>query len=105
MYLLTGTGHDLFQSMIQDADPALLADENEFQVRVSFFADMPPADRLRIIGVRRAIVQARIDHLDALRPDAQAEPWGLRVMDFHRDNARRELRWLDDLAAAAGGTR
>ena len=105
VYRLTDTGHDLFQSMIRDADPALLADDNEFQLRVSFFADVPPEDRLRIIGVRRDLVQARIDHLDSLRPDAQAEPWGLRVMDFHRDNARRELHWLADLAtAAAAGT-
>lgn len=103
VYRLTDTGHDLFQSMIRDADPALLADDNEFQVRVSFFADVPPADRLRIVAVRRDIVQAQIDHLDSLRPDAQAEPWGLRVMDFHRDNARRELSWLDEIAAAAGG--
>jgi DNA-binding PadR family transcriptional regulator len=103
VYRLTDTGHDLFQSMIRDADPALLADDNEFQVRVSFFADVPPEDRLRIVAVRRDIVQARIDHLDSLRPDAQAEPWGLRVMDFHRDNARRELSWLDEIAAAAGG--
>ena len=103
VYRLTDTGHDLFQSMIRDADPALLADDNEFQVRVSFFDDVPPEDRLRIIAVRRDIVQAQIDHLDSLRPDAQSEPWGLRVMDFHRDNARRELAWLDGLAAAAGG--
>jgi hypothetical protein len=87
--------------MIRDADPALLTDENEFQVRVSFFADLPPEDRLRIIGVRRAVVQGRIDHLDSLRPDAQAEPWGLQVMDFGRDAAQHELRWLDELAAAA----
>ena len=29
--------------MIRDADPALLADDNEFQVRVAFFADLEPA--------------------------------------------------------------
>ena len=89
--------------MIRDADPALLADDNEFQVRVSFFADLPPEDRLRIIAVRQGLVQAQIAHLDSLRPDAQAEPWGLRVMDFHRDNARRELDWLAGLAGAAAG--
>jgi hypothetical protein len=80
-----------------------MADENEFQVRVSFFADLPPADRLRIIGVRRDIVQGRIGHLDSLRPDAQAEPWGLRVLDFSRDAAQHELRWLDELAVVAAG--
>ena len=102
MYRLTDTGHDLFQTMLRDADPALLADENEFQVRVSFFADVPPEEQLRIIAVRRDLVRAQIDHLDSLRPEAAAGPWGLRVMDFHRDNARRELHWLDDLATAAG---
>jgi DNA-binding PadR family transcriptional regulator len=101
VYRLTDTGHDLYQSMIRDADPALLADENEFQMRVSFFAEVPPEDRLRIIGVRRDIVQARVGHLDSLRADARAEPWGLRVMDFSRDAAYHELRWLAELAALA----
>ncbi|MGP7999706.1 MAG: PadR family transcriptional regulator [Streptosporangiaceae bacterium] len=101
VYRLTDTGHDLLQAMIRDADPALLADDNEFQMRVSLFADVPPADRLRIIGVRRGIVEGRVAHLDSLRPDARAEPWGLRVMDFSRAAAQHELRWLDELAGAA----
>ncbi|HTT51566.1 MAG TPA: PadR family transcriptional regulator [Streptosporangiaceae bacterium] len=101
VYRLTDTGHDLLQAMIRDADPALLADDNEFQMRVSLFADVPAEDRLRIIAVRRGIVAARISHLDSLRPDARAEPWGLRVMDFSRAAAQHELRWLDELAAAA----
>ena len=104
VYRLTDTGHDLYQAMIREADPALFTDENEFQMRVSFFADLPPEDRLRIIGVRREVVQARIDHLDSMRSAALAEPWGLRVMDFSRDSARQELRWLDDLAAVAAGS-
>ena len=101
VYRLTDTGHDLYQAMIREAGPSVLADENEFQMRVSFFADLPPEDRLRIIAVRRDVVQARIGHLDSMRPEAQAEPWGLRVMDFGRDAAQHELRWLDELAAAA----
>ena len=42
IYRLTDTGHDLLQSMIRDADPVLLADDNEFQMRVAFFADLAP---------------------------------------------------------------
>ena len=56
VYRLTDTGHDLLQSMIRDADPALLADDNEFQTRVAFFADLDAGDRLRILRVRRQIV-------------------------------------------------
>ncbi len=37
VYRVTDTGHDLLQAMIRDADPALLADDNEFQTRVAFF--------------------------------------------------------------------
>ena len=50
VYRLTDTGHDLLQSMIRDADPALLADDNEFQTRVAFFADLDAEDRLRSSG-------------------------------------------------------
>jgi DNA-binding PadR family transcriptional regulator len=103
VYRLTDTGHDLLQAMIRDADPALLADENEFLIRVAFFADIDAGDRRRILGVRREILQARIDHMESLRPDAQAEPWGLRVMDFGIGRFRDELAWLDALTAAAGG--
>src|SRR6516225_224646 len=58
VYRLTDTGHDLLQAMIRDADPALLADDNEFQTRVAFFADLGADDRLRLLRVRRELVQA-----------------------------------------------
>ena len=102
VYRLTDTGHDLLQAMISDADPALLADDNEFQVRVAFFADLDPADRLKIIRARRSIVDAEIAHLASLRPEAAAaSDWGLRVLDFSMDRFRHERSWLDELQAAA----
>jgi DNA-binding PadR family transcriptional regulator len=105
VYRLTDAGHDLLQAMIRDADPALLGDDNEFQTRVAFFADLDADDRLRILGVRRGILEARIAHMESLRPDAQAEPWGLRVMDFSIGRYRDELAWIDALAVTAtGGT-
>jgi DNA-binding PadR family transcriptional regulator len=103
VYRLTDSGHDLLQAMIRDADPTLLADDNEFLTRVAFFADLDADDRLRILQVRREILEARIAHMASLRPDAQAEPWGLRVMDFGLERHRGELAWLDTLAAAAVG--
>jgi len=103
VYRLTDTGHDLLQAMIRDADPALIGDDNEFQTRVAFFADTGTGDRLRILGVRREILRARVAHMESLRPDAQAQPWGLRVMDFGIGRYRDELAWLDELEAAAAG--
>jgi len=97
------TGHDLLQSMIGDADPALLADDNEFQTRVAFFADLDAGDRLRILRVRRQIVEDHLGHLATLRPDTEEFPWGLRVMDFTVERFRQELGWLDELAVAAAG--
>jgi DNA-binding PadR family transcriptional regulator len=101
VYRLTDTGHDLLQAMIADADPALLADDNEFQTRVAFFADLGADDRLLILRVRRELLEERIAHMESLRPDAQAAPWGLRVMDFSIGRYRDELAWLDALALAA----
>ena len=103
VYRLTDAGHDLLQAMFRDADPVLLADENEFQTRVAFFADLDADDRLRILGVRREVLEARLAHLAALRPDAQAEPWGLRVMDFNVERLQQELAWLDRLKVSAMG--
>ena len=101
VYRLTDAGHDLLQAMFRDADPVLLADENEFQTRVAFFADLDADDRLRILGVRREVLEARLAHLAALRPDAQAEPWGLRVMDFNVERLQQDLAWLDRLKVSA----
>ena len=98
---LTDTGHDLLQSMIRDADPALLADDNEVQTRVAFFADLDAEDRLRILRVRRQIIEDHLAHLAALRPDTEELPWGQRVMDFTVERFRHELRWLDELAVSA----
>ena len=105
MYRLTDAGHDLLQAMIREADPALLGDDNEFQTRVAFFADLDAGERLRILAVRREILEARIAHMESLRPDAQAEPWGLRVMDFGIGRYRDELAWLDRLAVTAADGR
>ena len=105
VYRLTDAGHDQLQAMIADADPALLADENEFQTRVAFFADLDATDRSRILRVRREIVKAHLAHLAKLRPDALAEPWGLRVLDFTAARFQHELAWLDELAAASAGSR
>jgi hypothetical protein len=103
VYRLTDTGHDLLQAMIRDADPALLADDNEFQTRVAFFADLDAGDRLRIVRARRQIVEEQLANLASLRPDTEAYPWGLRVMDFTVGRFQHELTWLDELAAAAAG--
>ena len=105
VYRLTDAGHDLLQAMFRDADPVLLADENEFQTRVAFFADLDADDRLRILGVRREVLEARIAHMESLRPDAEAEPWGLRVIDFGISRYRDELAWLDRLAVTAADGR
>ena len=58
--------------------PPLIADDNEFQTRVAFFGDLDVDDRLKIISVRREIVEAQLANLAALRPDTEAYPWGLR---------------------------
>ena len=101
VYRLTDTGHDLLQAMIRDADPALLADDNEFQTRVAFFADIDADDRLKIISARRQVVEDQLASLAALRPDTEAYPWGLRVMDFTVERFRQELAWLAALAVSA----
>jgi DNA-binding PadR family transcriptional regulator len=101
VYRRTDTGHDLLQAMIRDADPALIADDNEFQTRVAFFGDLDADDRLKIISVRREIVEAQLANLGALRPDTEVYPWGLRVMDFTVKRYQHELTWLEALAVSA----
>jgi len=83
----------------------LLADDNEFQTRVAFFSDLDADDRLKIISARRQSVEDQLANLAALRPDTEAYPWGLRVMDFTVERYQHELTWLDALAVSAAADR
>jgi DNA-binding PadR family transcriptional regulator len=104
VYRLSDTGHDMLQAMIRDADPLLLADENEFQTRVAFFGDLEPAERREILRVRREIVESRIAHSVSLRPEAAHSRWALQVIDFNLERMHHALAWLDMLAAVAEST-
>jgi DNA-binding PadR family transcriptional regulator len=101
VYRLTDTGHDLLLAMIADADPVLMADENEFQTRVALFDDLSIPERREILRVRREIIESRITHSLGLRPEAAVNFWALQVIDFNLERMRHALAWLDTLAAAA----
>lgn len=102
VYRITELGRDLLQALQRDADPDVLADDAEFQVRVSFFDELGPADRLAILAARREYVTGQLKLLQSLRAEAgPGYPWGLKVIDFNIGAFRAEQAWIDQLAEDA----
>lgn len=102
VFRLTDTGVDLLQALLRDTDPDILADHAEFQVRLSFFDQLAPDERLAILAARRGCISGQIKLQEGLRADAVAEhPWGAKVIDFNLSRMREEIDWLDELAMQA----
>lgn len=100
VYRMTGKGHERLLELLRTADSALLAKDEEFQVRVGLFDLIPQADRRRIVDIRRECVEHSLAAQEELAAAAGHAPWGLRILRFNIERHRLELAWLDELAAA-----
>ncbi|MEW9552791.1 PadR family transcriptional regulator [Nonomuraea sp. NPDC050783] len=102
VYRITGEGRARLLALLRDVDPASLAKEEEFQVRVGHFDLMEDADRRRIIEARRAFLEHSLAAQEELAAGAGHHPWGLRVLRLNIDKHRLELAWLAELETAVG---
>jgi DNA-binding PadR family transcriptional regulator len=101
VYRLTEIGHDLLQALLRDADEETLAHDHEFQTRVAFFDRIDAPDRLRIIAIRRRILESWIASHERFRAEAAGRPWILEVLESNLARFRLELVWLERLEAQA----
>ena len=101
VYRLTTAGQDQLRQLLEDADPAVLADDAEFKIRVSMFADVPAVVRRQVISRRRRLVEEQRDHMLEMRalPTVGEASWATRVVDFDLAELEAELSWLDELEA------
>lgn len=101
VYSITPVGLELLHDLLADLPAELASDENEFLTRFGQFSLLEPGERLAILDSRDRALEARIAHLQALLPRAEADLWNREVTAelIRRSEAERE--WLTGLRAAA----
>lgn len=102
IYQATARGRDLFGGMLHEFLPEQAHSDGEFLVRVAFFHLLPLDAQHRIVRTRQQVLEARLRHLAARKPDAdpQAYPYAGHVVDFRRSQVEHELAWIATLTTA-----
>jgi DNA-binding PadR family transcriptional regulator len=104
VYALTDLGHRRLRADVSALPEALASDEEEFLLRVGFFAELTVAERLAVIAARRAALDRRSTQLTGLLDDmVDPGPYPWRTLAARQVLAQvgAERAWLDDLARAA----
>lgn len=100
-YQLTAQGKEHFQGLVREAGPATW-DDDDFDVRLAFFARTEAQVRLRILEGRRSRLEERLEHMReaALARRERMDSYTLALQQHTEDRAEREVRWLEELITA-----
>ena len=104
VYTLTPVGRARLRAAITVLPDALADDEEEFLLRVGFFAELTVDQRLAVVAARDAALERRSAQLSALLDDmADPGPHPWRTLATRRVQAQisEERAWLTDLARDA----
>jgi DNA-binding PadR family transcriptional regulator len=102
VFRLTGAGHDLLRSLLEDFPQDLADTDEEFLTRLAFFHLIAPEARRDILARRERALRGRIAHLDDMARLAEVdpeEPYARRLLDFQRRQAENEVAWVAELTA------
>jgi DNA-binding PadR family transcriptional regulator len=105
VYTITDAGRGLLTELISVLPPQLAANDEDFLVRVSFFHELQPAQRLAILAARASVVDAAIAQVTALLSESDMTPtreWRNLTMRRLVENFERERSWITELETKAG---
>jgi DNA-binding PadR family transcriptional regulator len=104
VYAITDEGRRMLTELLSTLPPELAADDEEFLVRVGFFHELSPAQRLAILGARASVVDAQLDQVRALLGEKRSrdDPWRDVAMTQMIERLESERRWIAELAEKAG---
>ena len=105
VYTITETGRRMLTDLISTLPLSLAASEEEFLVRLSFFHELSPANRLAILGARAAVLDGGIAQVRTLIGESDAAPsreWRNLGMQRLVERFENERRWITDLTTKAG---
>ncbi|CAN5225554.1 PadR family transcriptional regulator [soil metagenome] len=98
VYKLTAEGKDHFAALLEEAGPAAWDDEN-FNIRLAFFASTDSPTRVRILEGRRSRLEERLDGVrtSTQRGRARADKYTLELQRHGLESVEREVTWLTEL--------
>ncbi len=105
VYTITNAGRGLLTELVAELPPQLAANDEEFLVRVSFFHELEPAQRLAILAVRASILDAAIAQVTTLLSESDMTPtreWRNLTMRRLVETFERERNWITELEMKAG---
>lgn len=104
VYSITDAGRALLTDLISTLPSKLAANDEEFLVRVSFFHELQPAQRLAILAARSAVLDATIGKVRTLISESDKAPtreWRNLTMSRLVDDFERERHWITELEKKA----
>ena len=105
VYAITDAGLERLRSLLCSLPPDLATSQEEFLVRVSFFQEIPEANRRAIIAAREAVLaetRAQVGTmLEQMKPSPKAE-WRELVMNQLLDTIENERTWIAEMSKKAG---
>lgn len=102
-YAITAAGRALFHERISTLTPEEAGRDEDFLLRVGFFAEMTPAERRELLGARDAALQEQLAQATALVAHVR-DPEGWRALSMRHliDRLGRDRAFVAELVAVAG---
>jgi DNA-binding PadR family transcriptional regulator len=104
VYAITDAGRERLRTLLNSFPPELAASDEEFLVRLSFFPEIPVANRRAILAARSAVLDAAAAQVTGLLDDADDSPkrrWRTLAMQRVLDTTENERRWIATVAEKA----
>jgi len=104
VYHLTPLGREILHDLLCEFPPTLARNDTEFFVRIAFFDELEPPERLAVLAVRRDSLRQSLDHHERIRSTIAGERlpfphYARQVMGFQERQIRAELEWVASLTA------
>lgn len=97
-YAITAAGHALFHELITTLPPDEAGREEDFLLRVGFFAEMTSSERLGVLSARDAALEEQIAQATLLLAQVRdPEGWRSRSMRHLLDRLARDREFVAEL--------
>lgn len=98
VYSLTVSGRSALLDRLSEFDARQAYSENEFHLRVAFFALLSAEARRHILASRTAVLRKYDEHLKALQATERLSGFNAEVVAFRRHQIGAELQWIHKLS-------
>lgn len=99
VYRVTPRGETSFMRMLtENVTVASLADTEKFDLRMAFFQYLDPETRLRLLEMRRGLLEEQVEKFKAYRSTNKDEDlYRTGLMRHKVSQVKSDIRWLDRL--------